>query len=164
MAWSKEEFIEFCTRCGVDHKKAMQEGHISLRGPNMTGPTLGSAKAKHVRKNNAIKAVHKVQDSLREQDQTMALDKEVCEQASGMESPQASFRVSIIGLRVRPIDPDNFAAGCKGIIDGIVRSRLIKGDDWSSLQVECSQRKVSAFQAEGTLIEIQSLPLTSPEP
>jgi hypothetical protein len=156
MAWTKEQFIEFCQRCGVDHKKALKEGQVRLSF-NVTGPTLGSIAARQIRKNRAIKAVTKIQDSLREPDKAMVLAEEVCGQDEGMVSPAARFRVSIIGLRVRPIDPDNFTAGCKGIIDGIVRSRLIEGDDWNTLEIACSQRKVGTWSEEGTLIEIEDL-------
>jgi hypothetical protein len=156
MAWSKEEFINFCSKCGVDPNKALKEGHISLRGPMLTGATIASIKSRQVRKRDAIKAVSKVQDSLREPDKTMALEQEVCGQDEGMEPLAVGARVSIVGYRVRPIDPDNFTAGCKGLIDGIVRSRLIKGDDWESLQIQCSQKKVSNLSREGTEILIET--------
>ena len=31
MPWTKQEFIDFCTRCGVDPKNAFQEGKVDLR-------------------------------------------------------------------------------------------------------------------------------------
>ena len=156
MAWTKEQFIDFCNKCGVDPKKALKEGSVNLRGRPVTWSTLGSIAAKQKRKNNALRAISKIQDTLRESDQAVALDKEVCGQAEGMESPKVSFRVQIIGLRVRPIDPDNFCAGCKGIIDGLVESGIITGDDWKTTAITTAQRKVNTWNLEGTLVIIES--------
>lgn len=157
MAWTKEQFIEFCNRCGVDHNKALKEGHVNLRARNATWTTLGTIKSKQVRKNRARRAVREIQDSFREPDQEMALEQEVCGQDEGMGCPAPRFRISIIGLRLRPIDPDNFTAGCKGIIDGLVASGIIEGDEWETVELTTSQRKVSCYQHEGTIIEIETL-------
>ena len=155
-SWTKEEFLEFCNRCGVDPKKALKEGHVNLR-PMVTGATMATITSKINRRKRATKAVSKLQDSLREQNQAVALDKDTNGQTEGMECPKVSFRVSIIGHRVQPIDPDNFAAGCKGIIDGIVRSRLITNDDWKTVEIVSLQRKVSTWGKEGTEILIEDL-------
>lgn len=156
MSWSKEEFLAFCNRCGVDPKKALKEGHVNLR-PMVTGATMATITSKINRRRRATKAVSKLQDSLRKRDQEVALDKDTNRQAEGMECPTVSFRVSIIGHRVRPIDPDNFAAGCKGIIDGIVRSKLITDDNWKTVEIVSLQRKVSTWGKEGTEILIEQV-------
>ena len=157
MSWTKEEFFEFCRRCGQDPKKALKEGKVSLSGPDVTGATLASIASKQKRKNNAIRAFHKIQDSFSEPAEPVALGKEVCEQAEGMECPNARFRISIIGCRVKPIDPDNFTAGCKGIIDGIVASGIVTGDDWKTVEISCSQKRVAWADLEGTTIIIESI-------
>jgi hypothetical protein len=159
MAWTKAEFIEFCTKCGVDPSKALQEGRIDLRDPKeIAAPFVKTAenmnKKVKRRKANAHKNMLKVQDSERESDQAVALGQEICRQDGRMEATNGRIRLHVTGLRVRPYDEDNFAAGCKGIIDGLVESGIIPRDDWKTLQVSSSQEKVSDWAKEGTVIDI----------
>jgi hypothetical protein len=82
------------------------------------------------------------------------LEQEICGQAKRLESVEGPIRINVTGLRVRPIDPDNHAAGCKGIIDGLVSSGIIEGDEWETIQVTFSQQKVTNWTEEGTIITI----------
>lgn len=63
--------------------------------------------------------------------------------------------VRFIGYRVRPLDPDNFAGGCKDLLDGLRHAQLISGDEPWRIVFETEQRKVSTFKEERTVIEIE---------
>lgn len=65
-------------------------------------------------------------------------------------------RVRFIGYRVRPLDPDNFAGGCKDLLDGLRHAQLIPGDEPWRIIFETEQVKVGSFAEEGTVIEIDS--------
>ena len=62
--------------------------------------------------------------------------------------------VSFTGYRVRPLDADNFAGGCKDLLDGLRHAGLIPGDAWREIRLETSQVKVTAYREEFTDIEI----------
>ncbi len=64
--------------------------------------------------------------------------------------------VRFIGYRVRPLDPDNFAGGCKDAIDGLRHAGLISGDEPWRMKLETEQVKVSHVADECTVIEIET--------
>lgn len=64
-------------------------------------------------------------------------------------------RVRIERRSVAPIDADNFAGGCKALIDCLRQSGIIEDDDPESLEVTFAQVRVRHKRDEGTLIEIQ---------
>lgn len=57
---------------------------------------------------------------------------------------------------VRLLDADNFAGGCKALIDCLRQASLIPDDDPASLEVTFTQTRVPHRREEGTQIEIQS--------
>lgn len=63
--------------------------------------------------------------------------------------------VRFIGYRVRPLDPDNFAGGCKDLLDGLRHARLIDGDEPWRIIFETSQIKVAHYEDEKTVIEVE---------
>jgi len=63
--------------------------------------------------------------------------------------------VRFIGFRVRPLDPDNFAGGCKDLLDGLRHSGLIPGDEPWKIDFQTRQEKVKTYAEEKTVIEIQ---------
>lgn len=66
-----------------------------------------------------------------------------------------SHRVRIERRSVAPLDADNFAGGCKALIDCLRQSGIIEDDDPESLEVTFAQVRVRHKREEGTLIEIQ---------
>lgn len=62
--------------------------------------------------------------------------------------------VSFIGRRVRPLDPDNFAASVKDLLDGLRAFRLIQEDGFKDIRLVTEQERVRSFAEEETLIEI----------
>lgn len=66
-------------------------------------------------------------------------------------------RIRFTGYRVRPLDPDNFAGGCKDLLDGLRHAALIPGDEPWKIIYETEQVKVKKFEQEKTVIEIYSL-------
>ena len=67
-----------------------------------------------------------------------------------------STTVRFTGYRVRRLDPDNFAGGCKDLLDGLRHAGLIKGDEWWRITLETRQVKVDHFEDEYTIIEVDS--------
>jgi hypothetical protein len=63
--------------------------------------------------------------------------------------------VRFIGYRVRPLDPDNFADGCKDLLDGLRHAALIPGDEPWRINFETRQEKVARRSEEKTVIEIE---------
>lgn len=63
--------------------------------------------------------------------------------------------VRFIGYRCRPLDPDNFAGGCKDLLDGLQHSRLIHGDSIWEIDFQARQEKVAHRKDEKTIIEIE---------
>jgi hypothetical protein len=62
--------------------------------------------------------------------------------------------VRFVGFRVRPLDPDNFAGGCKDLLDGLRHAALIPGDEPWLIKFETRQEKVAHRGEEKTVIEI----------
>jgi hypothetical protein len=63
--------------------------------------------------------------------------------------------VRFIGYRVRPLDPDNFAGGCKDLLDGLRHAGLLHGDEPWRIIFETAQEKVKSYAEERTVIEIE---------
>ena len=176
MSWTKEQFLKFCEKAGVNPGNALKEGKIDMRSPeikekhrqdrvkgvNKTNIARKRREAKE-RKDAISHFAAGIQNAKRESNQSMALEQAVCEQVKGLERASPSFRCKITGYRVRPIDQDNFIAGCKGIIDGIVIAQLLPRDDWKTTALEFEQVKVPDWNDELTMIEID-FPNNSAEP
>jgi hypothetical protein len=62
--------------------------------------------------------------------------------------------VRFIGYRTRLLDPDNFAGGCKDLLDGLRHARLISGDEPWRIKLETEQVKVAHRSEEKTVIEV----------
>jgi hypothetical protein len=87
-----------------------------------------------------------------QQNQTPALDRSV-------QRKTKSFRrtaVRFTGYRVRPLDPDNFAASCKDLLDGLRHAQLIPGDEPWRITFETTQVQVHSYSRERTVIEIET--------
>ena len=63
--------------------------------------------------------------------------------------------VRFIGYRSRPLDPDNFAGGCKDLLDGLRHAGLIPGDEPWRINFETRQEKVAHASEEKTVIELE---------
>lgn len=86
-----------------------------------------------------------------QRDNAPALDRAAKGEAEGM----ARTIVRITGYRLKPLDPDNFAAGCKGILDGLRHAHIIIGDEPWRIKLETDQEKVASLAEEETVIEIE---------
>lgn len=62
--------------------------------------------------------------------------------------------VRFVGYRVRPLDPDNHAGGCKDLLDGLRHAGLIPGDEPWRITFETEQVRVHHHEQEGTEIVI----------
>ncbi len=93
----------------------------------------------------------KIQDSEPKHHQTPALD------SADEGKKEGSDRVTVrfIGYRVRPLDPDNFAGGCKDLLDALRHSSLIYGDEPWRIDFQTRQEKVLHYTEEKTVIEIE---------
>ena len=83
--------------------------------------------------------------------QTPALDST----NAGKEKGVRRVIVRFIGFRVRPLDPDNFAGGCKDLLDGLRHSGLIPGDEPWKIDFQTRQEKVAHRSEEKTIIKIE---------
>lgn len=72
----------------------------------------------------------------------------------GEEEGLGRATVKFTGYRVRPLDPDNFAASIKDLLDGLRRVGFIIGDEPWRIKLETEQVKVASFKEERTVIEI----------
>jgi hypothetical protein len=79
-----------------------------------------------------------------------ALDRAV----EGKEQGLGRVVVCFKGYRVRPLDPDNFAGGCKGLLDGLRHAYLVSGDEPWRIIFQTEQERVQTFGEERTEIEI----------
>lgn len=87
-----------------------------------------------------------------QRDQAKPLGKAVPGEAEG--PPRVVVR--FVGYRCRPLDPDNFAGGCKDLLDGLRHAGLIGGDEYWRITLITEQVKVSRRSEERTLISITS--------
>ena len=63
-------------------------------------------------------------------------------------------RVRIVGYRVRPLDPDNFAGSVKDVLDGLRHAALLEGDEPWRITLETEQVKVRKRAEQKTVIEL----------
>lgn len=91
-----------------------------------------------------------VSDAKPQCDQTPALGATVQGEAESL----PRVRVRITGYRCRPLDPDNFAGGCKDCIDGLRHAGLLHGDETWNIILETEQVKVNHKNEQKTVIEL----------
>jgi hypothetical protein len=92
----------------------------------------------------------KTQGSKPKRHKTPALDST----NAGKTESSGRIIVRFIGHRVRPLDPDNFAGGCKDLLDGLRHAGIISGDEPWKIKLETEQVKVSHRSDEKTVIEV----------
>jgi hypothetical protein len=102
-----------------------------------------------------------------EQSSRKALDKsapaKTARKGLPAKSDQPLISIRIVRCATRPLDLDNFAGGCKPLIDQLRYAKLIPDDDPSSISVTFEQRSVKRADA-GTLVEIENIqPITYPD-
>lgn len=73
------------------------------------------------------------------------------------ERSQSRTHIRITRYSCRPLDCDNYAGGCKPLIDELRYAKLIRDDDPESVQIEFIQVKVAHKAEERTEIEIKEL-------
>jgi hypothetical protein len=67
--------------------------------------------------------------------------------------------VRITRYSTRPLDCDNYAGGCKPIIDQLRYAKLIKDDSPEDIEVQFNQVKIKTKAEEHTKIEISDKPI-----
>lgn len=72
----------------------------------------------------------------------------------GKETRSKRTRIVITRYSCRPLDCDNYAGGCKPIIDQLRYAKLIRDDSPEDIEVEFKQVKVKHKTEEHTEIEI----------
>ena len=72
----------------------------------------------------------------------------------GEETRSTRTHIRITRYSCRPLDCDNYAGGCKPIIDQLRYAKLIKDDSPEDIEVEFKQVKVKTKAEERTEIEI----------
>lgn len=92
----------------------------------------------------------KISDSQPQCDQAPALGAASEGEAQGVGRTVVRF----IGYRVRPLDPDNFAASVKDLLDGLRHAHCIAGDEPWRIVLETTQIRVGSFKEEKTVIEV----------
>ena len=86
-----------------------------------------------------------------EPDQAPALERATPRAAPGL----GKVTVRFTGYRVRLLDPDNFAASVKDLLDGCVAAGLFDDDSPDHIVLITEQEKVKSFKDEVTIIEIE---------
>jgi hypothetical protein len=79
-----------------------------------------------------------------------ALDRAL--EGEGENRPRFGLRITRIACQ--PLDADNFAGGCKFLIDAVRRRGLIPDDDPQSVEIAFRQIKAKTKREEGTSIQI----------
>ena len=72
----------------------------------------------------------------------------------GEATDEPAFGLRITRIACQPLDADNFAGGCKFLIDAIRRRGLIPDDDPQSVEISFRQIKAKTKAEEGTSITI----------
>jgi hypothetical protein len=98
----------------------------------------------------AVAANVELRHSEPEPDHPAALDRAATGKEEGLDRVVVCFK----GYRVRPLDPDNHAGSCKNLLDGLVHSHLIRGDEPWRIIFQSEQEKVKTFGEERTEITI----------
>lgn len=96
------------------------------------------------------KAVHQVQGPKSERHKATALGTAV----QGKAKSDGRIVVRFIGYRIRLLDPDNFAGGCKDLLDGLRHANLIPDDSPDKIIFVTEQKKVAHRSEERTEIEL----------
>ena len=73
------------------------------------------------------------------------------------ERSQSRTHIRITRYSCRPLDCDNYAGGCKPLIDELRYAKLIRDDNPETIEVEFKQVKVPHKTEERTEIEIKEL-------
>lgn len=88
-----------------------------------------------------------------------------CNQAPTLDPPVPGKTKSVprpvvrfVGYRRKLLDPENFSAGVKDLLDGLRHAGLIRGDGYEDIVLETDQWKVKTKAEERTEIEIIYLP------
>lgn len=102
------------------------------------------------RKTYEAKTNRKLHRSEPERDEATTLVSSTPREDGGI--PRVTVRFT--GYRVRPLDPDNFAGGCKDLLDGCRHAGLILGDEAWRISLQTEQIKVGTYAEEHTEIEI----------
>jgi Holliday junction resolvase RusA-like endonuclease len=74
--------------------------------------------------------------------------------SQGKETRSTRTHIRITRYSCRPLDCDNYAGGCKPIIDQLRYAKLIRDDNPETIEVEFKQVKVKTKTQERTEIEI----------
>jgi hypothetical protein len=74
--------------------------------------------------------------------------------SQGKETRSTRTHIRITRYSCRPLDCDNYAGGCKPIIDQLRYAKLIRDDSPEDIEVEFKQVKVKTKTQERTEIEI----------
>src|SRR5215510_11772816 len=133
MGWSREEWEDFCRRAGIDPARAMRTGIAEMREKSEE-KRISKSKESNARRRRETKAHGPIASgipyALRERDPAVALATPASGTQPQLEDPgrRAAVSVTICGKRLRPLDPDNFIAGCKQLVDGLVQSGILCGD------------------------------------
>lgn len=109
-----------------------------------------------LRRNSAItveglvKTHHKLSHPKPEPDKKDALEPTVQGKAESLRRAGVRFTL----FRVRPLDPDNAAASCKDLLDGLVRAKILPDDAIWQIEFSVTQEKVCSYKQEKTVIEL----------
>lgn len=163
MGWTKEQWEDFCSRLGIDSSKGLKSAQVFL--DERREKASQQSKERNERRRAAQKAKSPgaagIPYTERKQDPNVALEAPAFRTQSQLEAAGGGARVEITirGVRVRLLDPDNFIAGCKAIVDGLVASGIAPGDSAEATQRKqiaffYEQQLCSAFSKECTEIEI----------
>ena len=164
MGWSEEQFKEFCERLGIDSSKALKTGAADLAERKLKAKESqhvrhARERAEHVAKGARAAGVSYTE---RKQDPNDALGP-----ASSRTQPQLEdsgrrprVKITVRGIRVRLLDPDNFIAGCKALVDGLVRSGIAADDSAQAaasgeVEILYEQATCNSYHKECTEIEIE---------
>ncbi len=128
------------------HFPRCSQSFIDANQQNAVQGNVERKKAKHEANHQC-----EIQDSKPQRNQTPALDGA----DEGKTQSPSRVIVRFIGYRVRPLDPDNFAGGCKDLLDALRHARLIHGDEPWRIDFQTRQEKVKSYAEEKTVIEIE---------
>ena len=122
--------------------------HLLPPKPKKTNPNATRDAIRAILEYDETPINSEIQDSKSERHQTAALGGTI----QGKEECSGRVTVRFIGHRVRPLDPDNFAGGCKDLLDALRHSGLIHGDEPWRIIFETEQIKVNHRSEERTQI------------
>lgn len=138
---------------GPPLKQCPQHGHFTAAVCPVCGqPEPGNQTWEE--KRHAAKIHTQVSDAKPQRDKAPALDGSVSGEAESIPRTEGRHRIRITGFRCRCLDPDNFAASGKDVIDGLRHAGLIPGDEPWRIILETDQVRVRSFAEEKTEIVI----------